>query len=127
MTRQLTRLRRNGGRWRYQNIEKVKYLVAQGYTDNSELAPFFGVDSGTIGAWRKRYSLFDQAIVSTVSDISANAIKLVAEDIETGNVETAKWWLTKMAKGFQQKPDLSAGGDLNVQIINYGKHDNATE
>ena len=118
--------KRNGGKWKYSYIEKVKYLVLEGHCTNSEIGSALGVSPQTVAEWRVKYPLFDNAILGAVSSLNHEAIGVVAEAIRGGCVDTSKWWLTKMSKSFKDADKLVAGGDINVQIVKYGS-DNSSE
>ncbi len=108
-------------KWRYSYIERVSYYVLAGYVESAQLAPLFGVSPATVSAWKERYPAFKEAIHRAEAIVTASAVSLIVEDIEAGNVDTAKWWLTKRSEVFKDKKDEGkTTGDITVQIVNYG-------
>lgn len=109
-------------KWRFSNIAKVKQYVLAGYTENKDIGRLLGVSAETISAWRLKYPKFEDAIRLTEAAVTVKAVNLIEESIEHGNVDTAKWWLSKRSPAFkdEKKADISTG-DITVQIVNYAE------
>lgn len=97
-------------------VGKLTAAFANGFTVE-QACQYANIDKTTYYDWLKKNEQFSHDMTAAQGRLGLQARKVVADAVNQGDIQTAKWWLEKRDPEFTSKGELTVTSDPAGELL----------